>query len=455
MKQSISLAILAATLIILPDAASAQDSRQVVEPVVPPACTTLLAQLASPGRDLAEGDESHPDTGRIQKAIDTCPPGHAVELRAKGALNAFLAGPLQLRTGVTLLVDLNAILFGSRNPRDYDVSPGSCGVVDDNGHGCKALISGEYANDAAVMGRGAIDGRGWAKLLGEDVSWWDLAQEAKVKGAYQNCPRLIVLVHCNNFTLYRVTLRNPGNYHVYFSRGDGFTAWGVIINTPRTARNTDGIDPVSSTNVTVTHCYIHTGDDQVAIKANDGGPSSHMTIAHNHFYTGHGMSIGSETEGGVNAIRVSDLSMDGADNGLRIKSNSTRGGQVSDVVYENACIRNTKHPILMDSNYPYPGGAHDKFPSFVGIVLRDVRIFGGGRVSLQGFDPAHRLQITLDNVTLDGSATARVTAAHAQVTMGPGPVNFNPSGDDVQVTGTPGVAAPVPCSDKFVPMPAP
>ncbi|HEV2349965.1 MAG TPA: glycosyl hydrolase family 28 protein [Terriglobia bacterium] len=454
MKTFLQVALLAVALTASGRDASAQDTRQVAEPMIPPACTILLAQLSSRGKGLADSDENYPDTERIQKAIDACPAGHAVELRAKGEFNAFLSGPLQLRTGVTLLVDLNTVLFGSRNPRDYDVSPGSCGVIDEKGHGCKALISGEDANDAGVMGEGAIDGRGGAKLLGQNVSWWDLAQEAKVKKAYQNCPRLIMLVHCNNFTLYQVTLRNPGNYHVFFSNGNGFTAWGVKINTPRTARNTDGIDPASSTNVTITHCYIHTGDDQVAIKANTGGPSSHMTIAHNHFYTGHGMSIGSETEGGVSAIRVSDLSIDGADNGLRIKSNSSRGGQVSDVVYQDVCIRNTKNPILMDSNYPYPGGARNKFPSFTGIVLRNVRILGGGKLSLQGFDAAHRLQITLDDVSADGLSAARVTATHAQVTLGPGPVNFRPSGDDVQVTGTPGASAPASCRDKFVPMPA-
>lgn len=38
------------------------------------------------------------------------------------------------------------------------------------------------------------------------------------------------------------------------------------------------------------------------------------------------MSIGSETEGGASAIRVTDLSIDGADNGIRIKSSPSRGG---------------------------------------------------------------------------------------------------------------------------------
>ncbi|MGB6668217.1 MAG: glycosyl hydrolase family 28 protein, partial [Candidatus Acidiferrum sp.] len=330
---------------------------------------------------MSASDESRPDTQRIQEAIDHCPQGQAVRLQANGALDAFLSGPLQLRTGVTILVDPRTVLFGSRNPRDYDLSAGSCGILDHQGHGCKALINGEHANNAAVMGEGTIDGRGWAKMLGQKKSWWDLAQEAKAAGSDQNCPRLIVLTHSDNFTLYRVTLKNAANFHVYFSNGKGFTAWGVTINTPKSARNTDGIDPSSATNVTITHCFIHAGDDNVAIKGGAGGPSSHMTIAHNHFYTGHGMSIGSETQGGVWAIRVNDLSIDGADNGLRIKSNSERGGIVQDVAYEDVCIRDTKNPVLMDSHYPFSGKRRDLLPVFRNIVLQDVKVLGPGKIT--------------------------------------------------------------------------
>ena len=126
-----------------------------------------------------------------------------------------------------------------------------------------------------------------------------------------------------------------------------------------------------------------------------------MTIAHNHFYSGHGMSIGSETDGGASAIRVTDLSIDGADNGIRIKSNSSRGGLVQDVVYDDVCIRDTKNPIYMDSNYSYFGEARDKLPMFTNITLRNVRIAGAGKITLDGFDPAHRLGMQFDNVFLD------------------------------------------------------
>jgi polygalacturonase len=427
----------------------AQDTRTVAEPTAPQSCTVLAAQLAAVegGRTLAETDETKLDTTRIQHAIDACPKGEAVELKPDGAHNAFLSGPLDLRPGVTLLVARGAILFGSRDPHDYEVRPGSCGIVDESGRGCRALINGDQARDAAVMGEGTIDGRGWAKLTGRDVTWWELAEQAR-KGGHQNCPRLIVLSRSDNFTLYRITLKNSGNFHVVFGNGNGFTAWGVTIDTPRNARNTDGIDPSGSTNVTIAHCSIFTGDDNVALKA--GGHVSHVTIAHNHFYAGHGMSIGSETYGGAEAVRVTDLSIDGADNGIRIKSNSGRGGLVRDVVYEDVCIRNTKNPIYMDTDYEHFGDKGDRFPTFTGIELRNVRVLTGGKITLEGFDAKHRLGMTFDNVVFDDVPAMKISAKHADLTLGPGPVNFRPEGEDVKLSGTPGKGDRNACANKFV-----
>jgi polygalacturonase len=424
--------------------ANAQDTRTVTEPKFPASCTVLMA---------AEGDENKPDSERIQQAMDHCQPGQAVELKANGNQNAFFTGPLQLRRGVTLLIDGGVILFGSRNPREYDLQPGVCGTISERGHGCKAILNGDHVADAAVMGDGVIDGRGGAKIMGQDITWWDLAEKAR-KGGNQNNPRIMILSHCDNFTLYRIQLKDSPNFHVSYSGGNGFTAWGVIVNAPRNARNTDAIDPGNSTNVTITHCFIHTGDDDVAIKAPAGAPTTHMTIAHNHFYSGHGMSIGSNTDGGASAIRVRDLSIDGADNGLRIKSNTSRGGLVHDIEYEDVCIRGTKNPILMDSNYTASVGKdRDKLPVFTDIRLKNVQVLEGGKVTLVGYDATHRLGIQFDGVNLD--AATKISAAHADILLGPGAANFHPSGDDVKVTGTPGRGKANACVDKFVPFPVP
>jgi polygalacturonase len=394
-------------LLLQAAAGQAQDSRTIAEPRVPPACRAVAARLAAVDGTVAAADERKLDTVRIQAAIDACRPGTAVELRADGDRAVFLSGPLQLKGGLTLVIAGGVTLFASRNPRDFDVSPGSCGIVNDSGGGCRPLI--HVTEDAAgVMGEGVIDGRGGSVLTGSRKSWWDLAEDAR-KGGHQNCPRLIVAEHANDFTLYRITLKNSPNFHVVFSGGRGFTAWGVVIDTPKTARNTDGIDPISATDVSIVHCSIHTGDDNVAVKAGSRGPASNVTVAHNHFFTGHGMSIGSETDGGVRHVRVLDLSIDGADNGLRIKSNSTRGGLVDDVAYEDVCIRATKNPIVLDTAYSSPdsSGEGTKIPVYTNIAYRNVRIEGPGTLQLEGHDAAHRLRVSFAGVHVTGDVKTR------------------------------------------------
>src|SRR5450755_3675416 len=107
----------------------AQDTRTVTEPTIPPTCVVLQAgKIGEPGI-LSPEYELTTDTARIQKAIDSCASGHAVEL-SRGKLqistlagqfvpNAFLSGSLELREGVTLLIDRGVTLFASRDPKDF------------------------------------------------------------------------------------------------------------------------------------------------------------------------------------------------------------------------------------------------------------------------------------------------------------------------------------------------
>ncbi len=430
-----------------------QDTRTVVEPSIPTACATLQARIGRAATSIAPEDETKLDTVRIQEALDKCASGQAVVLkRASSRTDAFLSGPLILRKGVVLAVERGAFLYASRNPRDYDRSPGVCGTITADGRGCKAFITGEDVANAGIMGGGVIDGRGGEAILGQSISWWNLADQAR-KGGTQNTPRLIALNRCDNFVLYRITLMNSPKFHVGYSNGNGFTAWGVKIWCPERARNTDGIDPGNSTNVTITHSYIHAGDDQVAIKAPAGKPTRNMSVVHNHFYSGHGMSIGSNTDGGASAILVRDLSVEGADNGLRIKSNLTRGGLVRDVVYEDVCIRDTANPVILETDYTaHVSKESAKIPVYRDIVFRNVRVEGGGKVTLQGIDAEHKVSVRFDNVVFDDPGAIRVAAVNTEVDMGPGPFNLKIEGASIgPLRDTPKNA----CSGKFVPFPMP
>jgi polygalacturonase len=439
----------AALLLAIAFACGAQDRRTVVEPRIPLACTILHATLALHGGNLDAKDEAKLDTTRVQRALDSCATGKAVEFASDGAATAFLIGPITVPEGVTLLVDRGVTLVGSRDPRLYDLRPGSCGVVNDQPPGCRAVISVTHAPHAAIMGDGVIDGRGGEKLLNDTVSWWDLAEKARA-GGRQQVPRLIVADYSDDFTVYRITLRNSPNFHVVFSHGHGFTVWDLKIDTPRKARNTDGVDPGPAEDITVTHSFIRTGDDNIAIKGSEGGVG-YMTVIDNHFYYGHGMSIGSETFGGVHDILVKDLSLDGPDNGIRIKSNPSRGGLVNNVKYMDICIRNSKWPIVLDTQYNNPGPHTDRYPEYRDIHLENVRISGGGQISLKGLDPQHRVGIALDGVMLDSTQQYQFTAANASVSYGPGPVNFRMTGKDVTASGTQGNGTLASCSTMYVP----
>jgi polygalacturonase len=439
----------------------AQDTRTVTEPVIPPTCVALGAALTivgtgHSGAALAAGDEGKLDTERIQKAIDHCGKGNGVLLQSKGGANAFLSGPLELKEGVTLIVDKGVTLFASRDPKVFETSAGSCGLVDNKRGGCKPLIHVSHAKDAGVMGDGTIDGRGGDKMLGTDASWWDLAEQARA-GGDQEVFRILVADYADDFTLYRITLKNSPQFHVSYGHGDGFTVWGVKIDTPqRLARNTDGVDPGNgSKNVTITHSYFRQGDDNVALKGGAGGITN-VSVVHNHFYWGHGMSIGSETNGGVSKIYVSDLSLDGPDNGIRIKSNGSRGGLTHDVVYEDVCVRNSPNPITLDTGYTAAGTVTGNSPpTMKDVTLHNVRISGGGKFSFNGYDKEHRVGVNLDNVLITDTVAYTYAIHHADITLGPGPVNLQfPEGEDSTLTGKPSNGTAASCAEKFVPFPA-
>jgi len=116
------------------------------------------------------------------------------------------------------------------------------------------------------MGDEIIDGRGGEKMLGSEYSWWDLAEEARAGGS-QQAPGLIAADSSDNFTLYRITLKNSPSFHVFYNHGNGFTVWGLKIDTQRRlASNTDGVGlGDGAKNVTITRNSIGAGDSTVAI----------------------------------------------------------------------------------------------------------------------------------------------------------------------------------------------
>jgi polygalacturonase len=401
-------------LALLTPALWAQDSRTVSEPSFPPACTVLSAnQIAG------SLDEGNFDTARIQAALNSCAAGQAVELQTQDANNAFLIQPITLPSGVTLLIDAGVTVFTSLNRADYPCPSASSSD-------CQPIITISPGSGSGIMGYGIIDGRGSQNLNGETVSWW-------TQTPLDPRPRMIQLVHSDNFTLYKITLQNSPKFHV-FGTGNFMTVWGVKLTAPTTSPNTDGIDPSGSHDITITQSYISVGDDHIAIKAGVGHVSN-ITISHNKLYQGHGVSIGSETNAGAENVLVTDFVMDGANalnqNVIRIKSDSSKGGEVKNITYENICARNPGHPLVFN---PFNSSSTGTlFPNMHDIVVHNMHVLNRQNSStVEGYfnsgGTIFPLGITLNNVALDGFKTTgtpdfpATQANHVNFILGPDPV---------------------------------
>ena len=205
-----------------------------------------------------------------------------------------------------------------------------------------------------------------------------------------------------------------------------------------------------------------------------------MSVLDNHFYTGHGMSIGSETVGQAYVL-VDGLTEDHTSSGIRIKSNVTRGGPVHDITYRNICMRGVANPIAISPWYTNqttegfvdPHYTGTKIPDYKKIVLETVISETPGDVLIAGLDEAHRTEITLDHVIVRGTKPEQVHLAFAKITSISHGQNLNaqgtnfalPSGNGVEViaggwksTETNGISTTMvsdsidPCPNLFVPM---
>jgi polygalacturonase len=149
--------------------------------------------------------------------------------------------------------------------------------------------------------------------------------------------------------------------------------------------------------------------------------------------------VGSQTNGGIKSVTFSGNYIHGgtdihgntasSNNGARVKSDSSFGGTVSGVSFLNTCETGVKHLILIDPQYLSGNGS--SVPSFADVTVNGLKAVNSssGSSTLDGYDAAHPLGLTLENVQLDST---KVTALYANIRTYD--VNIAPTGTGVTVT---------------------
>jgi polygalacturonase len=287
----------------------------------------------------AKGDGQTLDTVAIQKALDRCGQagGGIVWLKP----GTYLSQPLTLRSKTTLQLEAGAKLQATDNETDFATDKPQTFIP---------FLSGKKLTDVTLSGSGIIDGAG--------AKWWVPAEAARRKTPGYTLPRpnLIVLTDCRNVRLQDLTLQNSPKFHFVPTECEDVLVTNVTILAPPRSPNTDAIDPSPSRHVLITQCRIDVGDDNVAIKAGKKVPGrdfacEDITVTDCTFLHGHGLSIGSETAGGVRNVVVRNCTFENTENGLRIKSQRGRGGLVEHITYSDITMKNVDPAITFTCYY--------------------------------------------------------------------------------------------------------
>lgn len=293
-----------------------------------------------------------PTTQAIQAAIDVC--------SAKGGGTAYVppgqyvTGPLWLKSNVELHLEAGATIALSQNPSDWP-------------SGVPALINSQGARNIALTGRGTIDGQAQYEyadargLDGEIRGEMEIARKAGVemKRYYRTGVQkyIAVLQDSQEIHIEGVRLINSPLWTLRLQDCDRVWIRGVYIYSDlEKGVNADGIDIVSTSNVSISDSTVITADDAIVLKTqawrpgrnaaanpNPVRPVENITVTNSILSSSStAMVIGTETLADIRHVVFSNIVV--RDSNRVFAINVQDGATVSDIRFQNVTFElNRRH----------------------------------------------------------------------------------------------------------------
>ena len=404
----------------------------------------------------AVGDGQTINTIAFEKTIDACTKAGGGKVVVPAGL--WLTGPIQLRSNINLVVERGALIQFTGERTQYPIIQ----MEGSNSYVVASPIYGSKLKNVAITGGGILDGAGenWRPLkkskateaqwkefnktgvVSNDGQVWWPSKEAmegeeylkKLRKEKPNAtaedylpakdfmrPKMVVINNSDKVLIEGVTIRNSPNFVFNPNNCTNLTMRSVNIFNEYWAQNGDGIDISACKNVLIYKCNVSAGDDGICMKSSgaknpDEARLENVVIAGCNVYHAHGgFVIGSNTDGGMNNIYVSDCDFVGTDVGIRVKSNAGRGGLVHNIFIKNIFMSDiVNEAVLFDTYYEdVTAGKNakdvkttvaDKIPVFKDFYISDVFCRGAKTaISITGLPQMPVQKIYFDNVTISAN----------------------------------------------------
>jgi mannosylglycoprotein endo-beta-mannosidase len=367
----------------------------------------------------AVGDGTTPNTNALRAAIAAAAAWNrrndnrgveiVVPALSSSSKNVYLSAPVNLTSHLTLTVAGGAVLKASDDPRLWPIVPPLMNYGQGRDHPgprrCP-FLGGLHLEDVVLRGPGG------GRIDGSGASWW--ARHKSGNETYTR-GRLVEFLYSDGILLEELELVNSPFWTIHPTFCSNVVARRLVILNPNDAPNTDGFDPDSTVNVSLTDSYFDVGDDGVAIKSGWDcfGIDAHRPTENVHIRNltvnspcCAGVCIGSEMSGGVANVFLEDIHLQHVGQGLYIKAGMGRGGFVRNITYRNVDMENTIHSAIEINDFygsinpACHGRDAGAVPAVDGVVFHDIRAHGKGGIAFEGLPQKAIMGIAMHNVTV-------------------------------------------------------
>lgn len=440
----------------------------------------------------AVGDGQTLNTAAFAKTIDACVKAGGGKVNVPPG--SWLTGPIEMKSNVNLHVERGGLILFTTDFTQYPIikSSASGGSLT-----TASPVFGYNLQNIAITGEGIIDGSGqawrpvkkskvtsseWKNIVasGGVVSkdgeiWWPGKDALEGENYLKNLktekphataedylpartylrPNMIVLVNCQNVLVEDITLRNSPKFVFYPNHCNNLVIRRATILNEWNAQNGDGLDISACKNVAIVQCNVSVGDDGICMKSSRGKNDNvtdfqleNVMIADCIVYRAHGgFVIGSNTDGNMRNIYVTNCNFIGTDVGLRFKSNAGRGGLVKNIFIKDIYMSQIQNEAMVFDTYyeDVPAGktpesatnpVKDKTPNFTNFVISNVYCAGAKTAiaiaglaempvshiqfsdivisAIEGVKSANATDLTFNNVTILPSKGAAYTLSNSK-----------------------------------------